>query len=178
MITMSDAAMRNSGFSDHDDPMDESHLPPLRTRAVPPRDPSKPYEHNIYVNGKLLEVGETVYFSNEEEGDDEEETENHSVQPDDILRFICGELQKVSAEESKDAPDEELTAKEYAMFESYPDVLDVSQLCDMLHIGRKSAYKLLHENQLSYRKIGRIYHIPKYSVIQFITSDDPASQSR
>ena len=144
MSTMSEATMRNPGFTDHADPIDGSHLPPLRMKAVPPRNPSNPSEHNIYVNGKLLQVGEAIYLGNEE-GED---------------------------------GDGDLTDKDYTIFESYPDVLDVSQLCDMLHIGRKSAYKLLHENQLSYRKIGRIYHIPKCSVIRFITSDDPASQSR
>ena len=58
------------------------------------------------------------------------------------------------------------------MFEKYPDVLSVSDVCEILRIGKRSVYKLLNNHDLSYRRIGRIYHIPKSSVIAFISQDE------
>ncbi len=58
------------------------------------------------------------------------------------------------------------------MFEQYPDVISVADICEILHIGKRSAYNLLHEGKISYRRIGRIYHIPKSSVISFILQND------
>ena len=58
------------------------------------------------------------------------------------------------------------------MFEKYPDVVSVKQLCDMLNICKPSAYKLLRENVIGYRKIGDKYIIPKRSIINFLTKID------
>lgn len=56
------------------------------------------------------------------------------------------------------------------MFKDYPDVIDVSTLCKMLNIGKKSAYILLHNKKIPYIKIGRLYKIKKNAVIQFMNS--------
>jgi excisionase family DNA binding protein len=56
------------------------------------------------------------------------------------------------------------------MFNEYPDIISIEQLIKMLGIGKSSAYKLLHENQIRHAKIGRKYLIPKQSVIGFIDS--------
>lgn len=55
------------------------------------------------------------------------------------------------------------------MFDSYPDVVNVKQLCEMLgDIGSKSAYRLLHNGSIQFLKIGKAFRIPKSSVIAFI----------
>jgi len=49
-----------------------------------------------------------------------------------------------------------------AMFEKYPDVVEVDQLREMLGgISRKLAYKLLSEKEIHSVRIGRTYKIPK-----------------
>lgn len=58
-----------------------------------------------------------------------------------------------------------------SMFEQYPDVVNVSQLCEMLGgISCKSAYKLLQANRISHFKIGRAYKIPKIQIIVYLQS--------
>ena len=58
------------------------------------------------------------------------------------------------------------------MFQSYPDIVDIKQLCKMLGgIGAKSAYHLLHDGSICYFKIGKAFRIPKRSVIDFLSKD-------
>ena len=64
------------------------------------------------------------------------------------------------------------------MFKSYPDVVDVHGLCQMLHISKRSAYELLHKNQINHVKIGRIYRIRKESIIEFMASTDSDNTER
>ena len=54
------------------------------------------------------------------------------------------------------------------MFKNYPDVVSVAQLQEMLGIGRNSAYKLLSEQNIKAKKIGRVYFIPKINIIKFL----------
>ena len=54
------------------------------------------------------------------------------------------------------------------MFNSYPDVLSVKQLCEILDIGKNTAYKLLKNGDIKSIKIGRIYKIPKKNVKKYI----------
>ena len=56
------------------------------------------------------------------------------------------------------------------MFKDYPDVLNVNQLCEMLHIGKNSAYKRLSSGEIKSRRIGRKYVIPKLCVIDYLNS--------
>ncbi|ASA26367.1 hypothetical protein B9T62_17715 [Paenibacillus donghaensis] len=57
------------------------------------------------------------------------------------------------------------------MFEQYPDVVNVPQLCEMLGgISPKSVYKLLQANRVPHFKIGRAYKIPKIQVITYLQS--------
>lgn len=57
------------------------------------------------------------------------------------------------------------------LFASYPDVVTVDELCEMLGgIGIKSAYNLLHSGKIRYLRIGRTFRIPKSSVVRFIES--------
>lgn len=48
--------------------------------------------------------------------------------------------------------------------------MSVSQLAEALNIGKNSAYSLLHNNMIGFKKIGRKYLIPKSCVIDFIKS--------
>lgn len=54
------------------------------------------------------------------------------------------------------------------MLENYSDVLEIKELCEILRIDRKTAYHILHNGELFYKKIGRHYKIPKESVIRYL----------
>ena len=56
------------------------------------------------------------------------------------------------------------------MFKTYPDVVTIQQLQQMLQIGKNTAYKLLKNNEIPYKKIGNNYKISKYDVIKFISN--------
>ena len=58
------------------------------------------------------------------------------------------------------------------MFKDYPDVVDVNQLIEMLggNLSKKLVYKLLQNQEIKNRKIGREYRIPKKSVIEFLSN--------
>ena len=55
------------------------------------------------------------------------------------------------------------------MFTSYPDLVDIIQLKEMLGIGITLAYRLVKSNQIPALKIGRQYKIPKINVIDYVT---------
>jgi len=65
------------------------------------------------------------------------------------------------------------------MFQDYPDVVNIAQLCDMLGgISTKTAYKLLQTNRIQHFKIGRSYKIPKAHIIAYLQqlmNPDPIS---
>ena len=54
------------------------------------------------------------------------------------------------------------------MLNKYPDVLNVKQLCEVLGIGKNTAYKLLKSGEIKSVKIGHVYKIPKKYVKQYI----------
>ena len=54
------------------------------------------------------------------------------------------------------------------MFRSYPDVITVDDMQEMLHIGRNTAYQLLRDHRVPSIKVGKKYIIPKSSVIDFL----------
>jgi hypothetical protein len=59
------------------------------------------------------------------------------------------------------------------VFQNYPDVVDVSQLCEMLGgISSKTACKLLKEDKIKHIKIGRKYYIPKIHVLAYLKISD------
>jgi len=56
------------------------------------------------------------------------------------------------------------------MFETYPDVVEVDDLCKMLGgISKKLAYRLLAEQEIKSVRIGRAYKIPKVFIIDYLT---------
>ena len=56
------------------------------------------------------------------------------------------------------------------MFNSYPDVLSVKQLCEILGIGKNSAYRLLQSGEIKSIKIGKVYKIPKKCLKDFLNN--------
>ncbi|MGN1025700.1 MAG: helix-turn-helix domain-containing protein [Faecousia sp.] len=63
--------------------------------------------------------------------------------------------------------------KKQRMFESFPDVVDVNDLCKMLGgISKKLAYRLLEERTIRSVRVGRSYRIPKVCVMEFLLGED------
>ena len=54
------------------------------------------------------------------------------------------------------------------MFTEYPDIISVENLCEMLNIGKSSAYGLLRSNAIRHVRVGTKYIIPKNAVIGFV----------
>lgn len=56
------------------------------------------------------------------------------------------------------------------LFNTYPDVVEVSDLQEMLNIGRNSAYNLIRNNKIKHFKVGKAIKIPKVYIIEFMQS--------
>ncbi len=56
------------------------------------------------------------------------------------------------------------------MFSQYSDIVRIEELCEMLRIGRNKAYQLLRSGRVSGFKDGRLWMIPKQSVINYISN--------
>ena len=54
------------------------------------------------------------------------------------------------------------------MFTSYPDLVDIIQLKEMLGIGQTLAYRLLKNKTIKAVKVGREYKIPKINIINYL----------
>jgi excisionase family DNA binding protein len=57
------------------------------------------------------------------------------------------------------------------LFNEYPDIVDVDQLCSMLKIGKNTAYKLLKSEKIKSIRIGRTHKILKSSVISYLVKE-------
>lgn len=63
--------------------------------------------------------------------------------------------------------------KEQAIFDKYPDVVAVDELCEMLGgISKKLAYRLLGAQEIKSVRIGREYRIPKLCVIDYLMGEE------
>jgi hypothetical protein len=56
----------------------------------------------------------------------------------------------------------------YKNFENYPDVLNVSDIQEILGIGRKQAYELVHSGEFHVMKIGKRIKVSKNVLINWI----------
>ncbi|NST21529.1 helix-turn-helix domain-containing protein, partial [Enterococcus faecalis] len=54
------------------------------------------------------------------------------------------------------------------IFESYPSILNITDLTKMLNIGKNKAYNLLKDKLIENIKIGSMNKIPKNAVIEYI----------
>lgn len=57
------------------------------------------------------------------------------------------------------------------MLDEYADVLTVEEACEALRIGYNAIYELLKSGKLRGFRNGRVWRIPKQSVIQFISCE-------
>lgn len=58
------------------------------------------------------------------------------------------------------------------LFEDYPDVVNIKQMCEMLGgIGMKTAYGLLQSGEIRYMKIGKSFKIPKICIIEYLIGE-------
>lgn len=55
------------------------------------------------------------------------------------------------------------------MLENYPEVLNIKEVCEIFRIGKKTAYQLIKEGEIPYRKIGRTYKIAKQEIIKYLS---------
>lgn len=56
------------------------------------------------------------------------------------------------------------------MLKDYPDVLTVKQLAQVLHICETSAYRMIKNREIGYRKVGRKILIPKICLFDYLRS--------
>ncbi len=54
--------------------------------------------------------------------------------------------------------------------ETYEDLITIEDLCEILSIGKNTAYHLLNAKEISAFRIGRIWKIPRVSVATYIKS--------
>lgn len=59
------------------------------------------------------------------------------------------------------------------LFVSYPDVVTIEQMCEMLGgISKKTGYRLLKDNKIKCLVVGHRYRIPKINVLEFLMMAD------
>ena len=54
------------------------------------------------------------------------------------------------------------------MQESYVEIITIDEMCELLMIGRTTAYKMLNSNEIKAFRIGKVWKISKASVEQYI----------
>ena len=55
------------------------------------------------------------------------------------------------------------------MLEKYDDVLSVKEVQEILKIGKNRAYALISNGEIKCIRLGKIYKIPKRSLINFLS---------
>lgn len=58
---------------------------------------------------------------------------------------------------------------------SYEDMVTIDELCEMLAIGRNTAYSLLKSGKIKAFKIGRIWKIPREAVSEYVLQSSQLS---
>lgn len=54
------------------------------------------------------------------------------------------------------------------MLKEYPDVMDISQVCEILGVSTKTGYRIIKEGKIRYIKVGRAYRIPKAHLFTYL----------
>lgn len=54
------------------------------------------------------------------------------------------------------------------MLKSYPDIMNINELCEVLCISTKTGYRLLRDGDISCLKVGRTYRIPKAHLLSYL----------
>ena len=55
------------------------------------------------------------------------------------------------------------------MFSNYDDVLTVSDVAEILYVGRNTVYELLNSEELKGFRIGKTWRVTKESLVSFIS---------
>jgi len=63
------------------------------------------------------------------------------------------------------------------MFNEYSDIVLVDDLCEMLSIGKNTAYTLLNTGAIKALHYGRVWKIPKQTVINFVLENSGVRSS-
>jgi len=56
------------------------------------------------------------------------------------------------------------------LLEDYLDVLTVDDVCGILRLSRRSVMRLIKSGEIRARKIGRVYRISKYAVVDYLNA--------
>lgn len=62
-----------------------------------------------------------------------------------------------------------------ALFTSYPDVLGVKEITEMLGIGKPLAYKIIHEVRIKTIPCGYRIRVAKITVIEYLLNNGTAA---
>ena len=54
------------------------------------------------------------------------------------------------------------------MLNSADDFLTVDEACELMKIGHNAIYKLLRSGELQGIRNGRVWRVPKYSIVDFV----------
>lgn len=54
------------------------------------------------------------------------------------------------------------------LFDSYPDVVSVEEIQQMLRIGKNAVYQLLKDGVIKSIKVGKRYVVPKKYIVDFL----------
>ena len=57
------------------------------------------------------------------------------------------------------------------MLKNYKDIISVEELCEILSIGKNTAYRLLKSREIRAIRIGKVYKIPKESVRRYLKTN-------
>ncbi len=55
-----------------------------------------------------------------------------------------------------------------AIFEEYPNMLTVEEMCEILNVARETGYRMVRRGDFEVLKLGRIIRIPKNQVLNYI----------
>ncbi len=65
------------------------------------------------------------------------------------------------------------------MLRDYPDVMSITQMCEVLGVSTKTGYKLLQSGEVKSIKVGRAYRIPKAHLLTYLAiGEKPEDRSR
>ena len=57
------------------------------------------------------------------------------------------------------------------MFEKYPDIVSIDDVCTMTTLSKSSIYKLLRKGEIAHVRVGTKYIIPRQKVVEWVTEN-------
>lgn len=52
------------------------------------------------------------------------------------------------------------------------NILTIAELCELLHISRKYAYKFIRDNKIKFMQIGRKFYLSRKAVEKLLSMED------